>query len=99
MKAALNKATLEQPEGLGSIQQRMDREIDARVAAKKAAGADVSSAADEKLDTATEDFAEKLRMLSVARTETWDTAKHDATLSLQNVSNAFAQTMNSPPRK
>jgi hypothetical protein len=99
MKAALASATLDQHTGLADVQQRMDREIDAQVAARKAAGADVSQAADEKLDTACEDFAEKVRMLSVARAETWDSAKHDAELSLQNVSDAFRQVMNSPPRK
>ncbi len=99
MKSALSSATFEQHTGLADVQQRMDREIDAQVAARKAAGADVSQAADEKLDTACEDFAEKLRMLSVARAETWDSAKHDAELSLQNVSDAFRQLMNSPPRK
>jgi hypothetical protein len=99
MKAALALATLEQHAGLGEIQQRMDREIDALVMAKKAEGADVSLAADEKLDSATEDFAEKLRMLSVARPETWDSAKHNTELSLQNVRAAFIEVMNSPPRK
>lgn len=99
MKSALASATFEQNTGLSDVQQRMDREIDQRVAAKKASGADVSQAADEKLDTACEDFAEKVRMLSVARAETWDSAKHDAELSLQNVSAAFTQVMNSPPRK
>lgn len=99
MKSALASATFEQHTGLADVQQRMDREIDAQVAAKKASGADVSQAAGEKLDTACEDFAEKVRMLSVARAETWDSAKHDAELSLQNVSDAFRQVMNSPPRK
>ncbi len=99
MKAALEKSTLEQHEGLSGIQQRMDQEIDAQVAGRKAAGADVSLAADEKLDSATEDFAEKLRMLSVARTETWNSAKHDAELSLQGVRDAFTQVINSPQRK
>lgn len=99
MKSALASATFEQHTGLADVQQRMDREIDAQVAVKKAAGADVSQAADEKLDTACEDFAEKVRMLSVASAETWDSAKHNAELSLQNVSDAFSQVMSSPPRK
>jgi hypothetical protein len=98
MKAALERATLEQHDGLAGIQQRMDQDIDAQVAAKKAA-ADVSLAADEKLDSATEDFAEKLRMLSVARPETWNSAKHNAELALQNVRSAYAGVMDSPPRK
>jgi hypothetical protein len=98
MKAALDRATLEQHDGLAGIQQRMDQDIDAQVAAKKAA-ADVSLAADEKLDSATEDFAEKLRMLSVARPETWNSAKHNAELALQNVRAAYADVMNSPPRR
>jgi hypothetical protein len=99
MKSALASATFEQHTGLADVQQRMDREIDAQVAAKKASGADVSQAADEKLDTACEDFAEKVRMLTVAPAETWDSAKHNAELSLQNVSDAFIQVMSSPPRK
>jgi len=99
MKAALASATFDQHTGLADVQQRMDREIDTQVAAKKASGADVSQAADEKLDTACEDFAEKVRMLSVATAETWDSAKHDAEVSLQKVSDAFTQLMNSPPRK
>jgi hypothetical protein len=98
MKAALEQATLEQHDGLSGIQQRMDQDIDAQVAAKKAA-ADVSLAADESLDSATEAFAEKLRALSVARPETWNSAKHDAELALQNVRSAFAGVMNSPARK
>jgi hypothetical protein len=98
MKAALDRATLEQHEGLAGIQQRMDQEIDAQVAAKKAS-ADVSLGADEKLDSATEDFAEKLRMLSLARPETWNSAKHEAELALQNVRSAYAGVMNSPARR
>jgi hypothetical protein len=99
MKQALEKATLEQHAGLSEILQRMDRELDTQVAAKKAAGADVSLALDKKLDTATDDFAEKLRMLTVATPETWESAKHDTGLALQNVSDAFAEVMNSPQRK
>jgi hypothetical protein len=99
MKSALASATFEQHTGLADVQARMDREIDTQVAAKKAAGADVSQAAGEKLDTACEDFAEKVRMLSVASAETWDSAKHNTELSLQNVSDAYNQVMNSPPRK
>jgi hypothetical protein len=98
MKTALAAATLEQHDGLAGIQQRMDQDIDAQVASRKAA-ADVSLASDKKLDAATEDFAEKLRMLSVARSETWNSAKHDAELALQNVSSAFAEVMSSPLRK
>ena len=98
MKAALAGATAEQPEGLAAVQQRMDQAIDALVAVKKT-NADVSLAVDEKLDTATEDFAEKLRMLSVARPETWKSAKHDAELALQNVRAGFTEVMNSPPRR
>ncbi len=98
MKTALESATLEKQEGLASVQQRMDQEIDAQVAAKKAA-ADVSLESDKKLDTATENFAEKLRMLSVARPETWNTAKHEATQALQNVQSAYAEVMASPARR
>jgi hypothetical protein len=98
MKASLERATLEQHDGLAGVQQRMDQEIDAQVAAKKA-GADVSLAADKKLDEATQDFAEKLRMLSVARPETWNTAKHDAAQALQNVQSAYAEIMGSPARR
>lgn len=97
MKAALDRATLEQQSGLADAQQRMDREIDAQVAAKKT-GANVALAADEKLDTATEDFAEKIRMLAVARPETWNSAKHNAELALQNVRSSFAEVLQSPPR-
>jgi len=99
MKLALEKATFDQHAGLADIQQRMDRDIDAQVSAKKSAGADVSLAVDKKLDTATGDFAEKLRMLTVATQETWDSAKHDTGLALQNVSDAFIEVMSSPPRK
>jgi hypothetical protein len=98
MKAALERATLEQHDGLAGIQQRMDQDLDAQTAAKKA-GADVSLAATEKLDSASADFAEKLRALSVARPETWNSAKHDAELALQNVRSAFAAVMNSPARR
>lgn len=99
MKQALEKATREEHAGLSEIQQRMDRDIAAQVAAKKAGGADVSLALDRKLDTATGDFAEKLRMLTVATPETWESAKHDTGLALQNVSDALAEVLNSPQRK
>jgi len=98
MSAALERATLEQHDGLADIQQRMSQDIDAQVKAKKA-GADVSVTTGEKLDTASTDFAEKLRMLSVARPETWNTAKHDATQALQNVRAAYAEVMTSPARR
>jgi hypothetical protein len=98
MKAALERATLEQHTGLADLERRMDQEIDAQAAAKKAS-ADVSLAASEKLDSASADFAEKLRALSVARPETWNSAKHDAELALQNVRSAFAGVMNSPARR
>ena len=98
MKTALESATLDQHDGLAGIQQRMDQEIDAQVAAKKA-GADVSLAADKKLDEATDNFAEKVRMLSVARHETWTSAKHDATQALQNVQSAYSEVMGSPVRR
>lgn len=99
MKEALEKSTLEQHAGLSEIQQRMDRDIAAQVTAKKAGGADVGLALDKKLDTATADFAEKLRMLTVATPETWQSAKHDTGLALQDVSGAFAEVMQSPQRK
>jgi hypothetical protein len=84
---------------LSEIQQRMDRDLAAQVGAKRAAGADVSLALDKKLDTATGDFAEKLRMLTIATSETWESAKHDTGLALQNVSDAFVEIMHSPQRK
>ena len=99
MKAALAQATFDQHTGLSETQQRMDRDIDMQVSAKKSSGADVSLAVDQKLDTATTDFAEKLRMLTVATAETWNNAKHDTELALQNVSDAFTEVMNSPQRK
>lgn len=98
MKTALDGATLENQADLAAIHQRMDQEIDAQVAAKKA-GADVSLTASGKLDAATDNFAEKLRMLSVARPETWNSAKHEAVLALQNVRSAFAEVMSSPQRR
>jgi hypothetical protein len=98
MKTALTEATLEKHDGLAAIQQRMDQEIDAQVAAKKAA-ATVNLAADEKLDAATEDFAEKLRMLTVARPETWSTAKNAAELALQNVRAAHAEVIGAQPER
>lgn len=97
MSIALERATLEQHEGLDNIQQRLDQDLVARVTAKKAS-ADVSITADQKLDDASNDFAEKLRMLSVARPETWTTAKHDATQALQNVRLAYTEVMTSPTR-
>lgn len=97
MSTALEGATFEQHDGLAGIQQRLDQAIDAQVAAKKA-GADVDITADQKLDAATNDFAEKLRMLSVARAETWSTAKHNATQALQGVRDAYANVMASPAR-
>lgn len=99
MKAALDNSTFDQHTGLSETQQRMDRDIDTQVSAKKSSGADVSLAVDQKLDTATTDFAEKLRMLTVATAETWDNAKHDTEIALQNVSGAFTEVMNSPQRK
>lgn len=99
MKAALDNSTFDQHTGLAETQQRMDRDIDTQVSAKKSSGADVSLAVDQKLDTATTDFAEKLRMLTVATTETWANAKHDTEIALQNVSDAFIEVMNSPQRK
>lgn len=98
MKGALDRATLDNHDGLADLQQRMDQEMDARVAAKKAS-ADVQLAADQKLDAASADFAEKLRMLSVARPETWNTAKDNAMQALNAVRSAYADVMNSPARR
>lgn len=98
MTAALERATLEQLEGLANLQQRLDQDLDAQVAAKKAS-ADVSLAAGQKLDRATAGFAEKLRSLSTARPETWNTAKYNAQVALQNVRTAFSEVMDSPERR
>jgi hypothetical protein len=99
MNTALKAATPEKHEGLSSLQQRMDREIDNRVSAWKSAGNNVSLAADEKLDTATEDFAEKLRLLTLSTPEGWETAKHNTEIALQNVRSAYAGIMNKPAIK
>lgn len=99
MTSALETATVEKHEGLAAVQQRMDREIDSQVAARKTAGQNVSLADDQKLDSATEDFAEKLRMLTLSSPEVWDSAKHDTELSLKSVRSAYAAIMNKPIKK
>lgn len=99
MDAALDAATPEKHEGLSAVQQRMDREIDGQVASWKSAGHNVSLADDQKLDTATEDFAEKLRMLTLSSPEVWESAKHNTELALQSVRSAFAGIMNKPAKK
>ncbi|HEY8994280.1 MAG TPA: hypothetical protein VIM71_06450 [Lacunisphaera sp.] len=99
MVPALEAATAEKHEGLSAIQQRMDREIDSQIAARKTAGQNISLADDEKLDTATEDFAEKLRMLTLSSPEVWESAKHDTELALKNVRSAYAAIMNKPIKK
>lgn len=99
MNAALAAATPEKHEGLAAVQQRMDREIDSRIQAWKAAGNNVTLAEDEKLDSATEDFAEKLRMLTLSSPEVWDSAKHDTELSLQTVRSAYIAIMSKPAKK
>lgn len=98
MTAALEAATPEKHEGLSAVQQRMDQAIDAHIAAWKANGHTVSLAADEKLDSATEDFAEKLRMLTLSSPEVWASAKHNTKLSLQSVQAAYAAIMQNPTR-
>jgi hypothetical protein len=99
MSAALEAATPEKHEGLSDIQQRMDRHIDAQVVAWKAAGNNVSLADDEKLDTATEDFAEKLRLLTLSSPEVWETAKHNTELALQTVRAAYSGILAKPTRR
>jgi hypothetical protein len=99
MNAALEAATPEKHEGLAAVQQRMDREIDNRISAWKSAGNNVSLAQDEKLDTATEDFAEKLRLLTLSSPEVWETAKHNTVIALQNVRSAYAGIINKPAVK
>lgn len=99
MNTALAAATFEKHEGLAAVQQRMDREIDSKIQAWKAAGHNVTLAEDEKLDSATEDFAEKLRMLTLSSAEVWDSAKHDTELSLQTVRSAYIAIMNKPAKK
>lgn len=99
MTAALAAATPENREGLSAVQQRMDRAIDDQITAWKAAGYKVSLAADEKLDTATEDFAEKLRLLTLASPEVWESSKHDTELSFRMVQTAYTAIMNNPARK
>lgn len=99
MDTALEAATAEKHDGLSAVQQRMDREIDGQVAAWKASGHNVSLADDQKLDTATEDFAEKLRMLTLSSPEVWESAKHNTELALQSVRSAYAAIMNKPAKK
>ncbi len=99
MRAALAAATAEQHEGLSAVQTRMDRDLDAQVAAWKSGGHEVSLSADQKLDAAAQDFAEKVRMLTLASTEVWASAKHDTELSFQNVRSAYAGIMNSTAQK
>ncbi len=99
MTAALEAATANKHEGLSAVQQRMDRQIDDQIAARKATGHEVSLAEDERLDSATEDFAEKLRMLTLSSPEVWDSAKHNTKLSLLSVRSAYAAIMNKPEEK
>jgi uncharacterized protein YukE len=99
MNTALAAATAEKHEGLAAVQQRMDREIDNRIQAWKTAGNNVTLAEDEKLDSATEDFAEKLRMLTLSSPEVWDSAKHDTELSLQAVRSAYIAIVSKPAKK
>ena len=99
MTAALEAATPENREGLSAVQQRMDRVIDDQIAAWKAAGYNVSLAADEKLDTASEDFAEKLRLLTLASAEVWESSKHDTELAFRSLQSAYTAIMSNPTRK
>lgn len=99
MNTVLDAATAEKHDGLSAVEQRMDHEIDIRVAAWKGAGNNVSLAASEKLDNASEDFAEKLRMLSLASAETWDSTKHDTELALQTLRSAYGQIMSGQAKK
>lgn len=89
MAAALHAATPDNREGLADIQRRMDRMVDDQVARWKSAGYIVSLEADTKLDDATEDFAEKLRLLTLASPEVWESSKHDADLALRSVRSAY----------
>lgn len=99
MGAALEAATAEKHDGLATIQQRMDQQIDSQIAAWKAAGNNVTLADDEKLDTATEDFAEKLRLLTLSSPESWDTAKHNAQTALKTVQTAYLGILSKPTKR
>ena len=98
MFAALKAATPDKREGLSNIQTRMDQVIDTQISQWKSAGYNVTLAADERLDTATEDFAEKLRQLSFTSEETWDTAKHNAELALRTAQAAYIEIITNPVR-
>ena len=99
MFQSLEAATPDNREGLGSVQRRMDRVIDDQVSAWKSAGYRVTLEADEKLDSATEDFAEKLRLLTLASPEVWESSKHDAEMALREVRSAYLSIIANPTRE
>lgn len=92
---ALENATPEQASNLTAYQENMNRSVAEQVATWKAAGHAVTSASEEKLARARDDFAEKMRTLSLTSTETWENAKSNALVSLQNLRAAYSQLISS----
>ena len=96
MSAKLDQVTSDKHDGLSEVQSRLDRRVADRVASWKAAGHDVALATDEKLHSASEDFADKVRQLSLASSESWETAKHNTRMSLDDLRAAFVESTTIP---
>jgi hypothetical protein len=86
---ALRSAGREQSANLAVLQERMQQSITERLGAIKASGRVVPRETESKLDAALDDFSEKVKALSTASAETWESARSNAVASLDTAHSIF----------
>ena len=96
MDHLLESATFAQHDGLTVAQVRLDRIISDRLAAWKSSGHSVSVEVDDKFTGVRRDFADKLRLLTLADETSWPNAKHNAEMGLQDVRSLYHGIMLGP---
>jgi|GEM_PF-4611658 len=86
--STLEKVTRGRVSTLTPLPAAINRSIDARIAAWKAKGGDSTALSESKLDLARTDFSQKIQTLSLAGVETWESARTEATASLEKLRRA-----------
>lgn len=85
----LQDVTRDQATLLTSLPENLSRSIDTSLATWKASGGKSTNMSESKLSLARTDFAQKVRTLSLAGEDTWESAKTDAQSSLEHLREAY----------
>jgi hypothetical protein len=91
--ATLDNTKRDQASILTSLPDKLNRTIDANIAAWKAKGGVSTEMSESKLELARTDFNQKIRTLTLADDETWKNARGDAQSSLENLRRAYGELM------